>query len=142
MIVKLEQVGAAAFSARADESGAELVLDGKPEMGGEGRGMRPTELLLSGLAGCAAMDVVHILRRQREPLEHLSIEIEGDKTSDAPPRFTAIRLVFIAQGAVDAHKLERAVALSVEKYCTVRNTLDPALPISWQARVAGREPST
>lgn len=133
MKVRLEKVGAAAFAARADESGAELVLDGKPEIGGEGRGMRPTELFLTGLAGCAAMDVVHILARQREPLEHLAIEIEGDKTAQPPTRFTAVRIKFIARGAVDPHKLERAVALSVDKYCTVRNTLDPALDLSWQA---------
>ncbi len=133
MKVRLEKVGAAAFAASADESGAELLLDGKPEIGGEGRGMRPTELFLTGLAGCAAMDVVHILARQREPLEHLAIEIEGDKSAQPPTRFTAVRIKFIARGAVDPHKLERAVALSVDKYCTVRNTLDPALDLSWQA---------
>jgi putative redox protein len=133
MKVRLEKIGAAAFAASAEESGAELVLDGKPEIGGEGRGMRPTELFLTGLAGCAAMDVVHILRRQQEPLEHLAIEIEGDKSAQPPTRFTAVRIKFIARGAVDPHKLERAVALSVDKYCTVRNTLDPALDLSWQA---------
>lgn len=139
MKVRLEQVGAAAFSAKAGESGAELVLDGKPEIGGEGRGMRPTELFLTGLAGCAAMDVVHILRRQREPLDQLAIEIEGDKSPGAPSRFTAIRITFIARGPVDRHKLERAVALSVEKYCTVRNTLDPALELTWRAALEGEE---
>jgi putative redox protein len=132
MKVRLEQVGAAAFSAKAEESGAELVLDGKPEIGGEGRGMRPTELFLSGLAGCGAMDVVHILRRQKEPLEQLTIDIEGDRSATTPARFTKIHLKFTARGAVDRHKLERAVALSVDKYCTVRNTLDPALELSWE----------
>lgn len=133
MKVTLEQVGRAAFSAQAEESGAQVVLDGKPEIGGEGRGMRPTELFLSGLAGCAAMDVVHILRRQREPLEHLTIEIDGEKNATPPTRFTKVRIRFIARGAVAPHKLERAVALSVEKYCTVRNSLDPALDLTWEA---------
>lgn len=132
MKVTLEKVGAAAFAAKAAESGAEIVLDGKPELGGEGRGMRPTELLLTGLAGCAAMDVVHILRRQREPLEHLTIEVEGDKSADGPSRFVALRLKFTARGPVDPHKLARAVSLSVEKYCTVRNTLDPSVPLTWE----------
>ena len=133
MKVRLEQVGAVAFAAKAEESGAELVLDGKPDIGGEGKGMRPTELFLSGLAGCAAVDVAHILRRQREPLEQLSIEIEGDRSAEPPTRFSAVRIKFIARGAVDPHKLERAVALSVEKYCTVRNSLDPALDLRWEA---------
>jgi putative redox protein len=133
MKVRLTKVGAVAFAAKAEESGAEVVLDGKPDIGGEGRGMRPTELLLAGLAGCAAVDVAHILKRQREPLEELAIDIEGDRSVEGPPRFTAIRIKFIARGAVDPHKLERAVALSVEKYCTVRNSLDPALDLTWEA---------
>ena len=99
--------------------------------------MRPTELFLTGLAGCAAVDVAHILRRQREPLDQLSVEIEGDRNDAPPTRFTAVRIKFIARGAVDPHKLERAVALSVEKYCTVRNTLDPALDLRWEALVEG-----
>lgn len=135
MKVRLEKIGAVAFAAKAEESGAEIVLDGKPDIGGEGRGMRPTELFLTGLAGCAAVDVAHILRRQREPIDQLRVEIEGDRNDVPPTRFTAVRIKFIARGAVDPHKLERAVALSVEKYCTVRNTLDPALDLRWEALV-------
>jgi putative redox protein len=135
MKVRLEKIGAVAFAAKAEESGAEVLLDGSADIGGEGRGMRPTELFLAGLAGCAAVDVAHILKRQREPLEQLSIDIEGDKSSEVPSRFSAVRIKFIARGAVDLHKLERAVALSVEKYCTVRNTLDPALDLRWEAVV-------
>jgi putative redox protein len=133
MKVHLQQIGSAAFSARAEVSGAALVVDGSPDIGGEGRGMRPTELFLSGLASCSAMDVVHILRRQREPLESLEIEIDGTR-EDKPPRFTAIHMIFTATGEVDLHKLERAVSLSVEKYCTVRNSLDPQIALTWETR--------
>jgi putative redox protein len=135
MKVRLQKTGAVAFTAKAETSGAELMLDGNPDIGGEGRGMRPTELFLTGLAGCAAVDVAHILKRQREPLEQLSIEIEGDRSAEPPTRFLAVRIKFIARGAVDPHKLKRAVGLSVEKYCTVRNTLDPALDLRWEALV-------
>jgi putative redox protein len=133
MRVRLEQVGAAAFEATAG-SGGTLIVDGAPEIGGAGRGMRPMELLLSALASCAAMDVVHILRKQKEPLEHLRIEIEGARGEGEPSPFTRSHLVFTARGAVDEHKLRRAVSLAVEKYCSVGATLDPGVTVSWEAR--------
>jgi len=131
--VRLTQIGTAAFEARADAGGA-LVVDGSPEIGGEGRGMRPMELLLSAAASCSAMDVLHILRRQREPLEHLSVAIEGVRTDAVPAPYRKLSLVFEVRGAVDAHKLQRAVQLAVEKYCSVLATLDPAVEVSWEAR--------
>jgi putative redox protein len=132
MIVSLEQVGGAAFEATAG-SGGKLVVDGAPEIGGEGRGMRPMELLLASVASCSAMDVVTILRKQREPLEHLRVEIEGERAAATPSPFTKMKLVFFARGAVDPHKLERAVSLSVEKYCSARATLG-GVTVTWEAR--------
>ena len=132
--VRLDRIGTAAFEATAIGSGGTLVVDGSPEIGGEGRGMRPMELLLSAIASCSAMDVVAILRKQREPLESLRIEIEGDRKDATPAPFTAVRLVFVANAQVDAHKLERAVKLAVEKYCSVGATLDPSVADTWEAR--------
>lgn len=133
MRVELAQVGPAAFEATAG-SGGKVVIDGAPEIGGEGRGMRPMEALLSALASCSAMDVVKILRQQKEPLEHLRIEIEGDRADAVPAPYVRVRLVFVARGAVDPHKLERAVKLGVEKYCSVGASLDPKIQVSWEAR--------
>ena len=132
MTVTLEQVGPAAFEATAGSSGT-LIVDGSPEIGGEGRGMRPMELLLSAVASCSAMDVVHILKKQREPLEHLRIEIEGARADAVPAPFTSMKMVFVARGAVDPHKLERAVSLAVEKYCSARATLG-GVEVTWEAR--------
>jgi putative redox protein len=134
MNVKLAQVGAAAFEATAG-SGGKLVVDGAKEIGGEDRGMRPMELLLASVASCAAMDVVHILRKQKEPLEHLAIEIEGARGVGEPSPFTRMKLVFVARGAVDSHKLTRAVSLAVEKYCSASESLAPEIPVTWEARV-------
>lgn len=132
MRVELTRVGPAAFAARAG-SGGELVLDGSPEIGGEGRGMRPMELLLTALASCAAMDVVHILRRQRQPLEDLEIVVEGDRREGTPSPFSAVHLRFLARGAVDPRKLERAVRLGVERYCSVGASLHPDVAVTWEA---------
>lgn len=137
MKVTLERVGHAAFEATAG-SGGTLVVDGSPEIGGEGRGMRPMELLLSAVASCAAMDVVKILvNQQKQPVEALRVEIEGERADAVPAPFTKMRLVFVARGDVDVRKLERAVSLSVEKYCSVRATLG-GVEVTWEARLEPR----
>lgn len=136
--VTLEQVGPAAFEATA-ASGGKLIVDGAPDIGGEDRGMRPMELLLSALASCSAMDVVHILRKQRQDLQHLSIKIEGERADATPAPYRRINLVFQARGAVDDHKLQRAVQLAVEKYCSVGVSLDPEIEVTWQAQLLAAE---
>lgn len=136
MKVTLERVGHAAFEATAG-SGGKLVVDGSPDIGGEGRGMRPMELLLASVASCAAMDVVKILvNQQRQPLEALRIEIEGDRADAVPAPFTKMRLVFVVKGDVDEHKLQRAVSLAVDKYCSARANL-AGVDVTWETR---REP--
>jgi putative redox protein len=135
MHVRLERIGTAAFEASAG-SGGRMIIDGAPEIGGEGRGMRPMEALLSALASCSAMDVVSILTKQREPLETLIVEVVGARADATPAPFTSVKLVFTVNESVDDHKLQRAVRLSVEKYCSVGATLDPSVAISWEARRA------
>ena len=135
MRVRLDQVGAAAFDATGD-SGGKLVVDGAPEIGGTGRGMRPMELLLSSVASCSAMDVLHILRKQREPIEHLTVDIEGVRPDAVLSPFTRMKLVFVVRGNVNPQKLERAVSLAVEKYCSARATIG-GVAVTWEARLEG-----
>lgn len=135
-VVRLTQIGTAAFQADAAEGGS-LIVDGSPDIGGEGRGMRPMEVLLSALASCAAMDVVHILRKQRQGLEQLKIHTEGTRVDGTPAPYETIKMVFEASGAVDDHKLQRAVQLAVEKYCSVGASLDPKVQVKWEARLVG-----
>jgi putative redox protein len=97
--------------------------------------MRPMELLLSALASCAAMDVVHILRKQKEPLERLRIEVQGARADATPSPFTEIKLVFMANVGLSESKYQRAVKLSVEKYCSASATLDRNVQVSWEARL-------
>lgn len=132
MRVTLTQVGTAAFEASASD-GPSLVVDGSADIGGEGRGMRPMQLLLTALASCSAMDVLHILRKQREPIEHLRVEIRGTRKDAVPAAYEQIHLVFTARGAVADNKLQRAVRLSVEKYCSVGASLASDIEVSWEA---------
>ncbi len=134
MKVVIEQVGTAAFEATGG-SGGRLVVDGAPEIGGEGRGMRPMEVLLTAVATCSAMDIVHILKRQRQVLEHLHVEIEGARPDTTPSPFSRIKMIFVARGTIEESKLTRAVGLAVEKYCSARANLAPEVEVTWEARL-------
>lgn len=132
--VRLDQVGTVAFDTTGD-SGGKLLAEGAPAIGGTGQGMRPMELLLAAVASCSAMDVLHILRKQREPIEHLGVDIEGIRPDAQISPFTKIKLVFVARGQINPQKLERAVSLAVEKYCSARATLGPGVEVTWEARL-------
>ncbi|MCC6876126.1 MAG: OsmC family protein [Sandaracinaceae bacterium] len=133
LVVTLHRIGPAAFEA-ASESGASLIVDGDPSIGGQDRGMRPMEALLAAIASCASMDVVAILTKQKEPLADLEVRVTGTRVDATPAPYRRIELAFIAHGGVDPHKLSRAVTLSVEKYCSVAESLDPAIEIAHSAQ--------
>lgn len=100
-------------------SGHAVVMDGSPESGGRDLGVRPMEMLLLGMGGCTAFDVVLILKRGREPVEDCVVEIEADRAETDPKIFTHIRVRYIVSGrGLDRAKVDRAVALSAEKYCS------------------------
>jgi putative redox protein len=106
--------------------GFELRVDGNTQVA-----ISPVQLMLVSLVACTAADVVDILTRMRVTLEGLTVRAEGDRAASAPRRYTAIRLVYEARGlSADADdKLQRAVQLSHEKYCSVLHTLRPDVEI-------------
>lgn len=107
------------FEART-AAGAVAVLDG------EGRlSPSPVEMLLASLGGCLGIDVVEILRKGRSEPEALSVELRGERREEAPRSFRRIEVTFRLRGDVPSQKAERAVELSLRKYCSVYHTLDP-----------------
>jgi putative redox protein len=108
-------------------------LDGTGETG-----QSPPDALLSALATCSGIDVADILAKRRTPAERLSIDVEGDRREEHPRRFTRIRLVFRVDGAgIDAPQVERAIALSLEKYCSVAASLASDIVLETIAVVNG-----
>ena len=106
------------FSGRA-ESGHEIIIDGPPALGGENQGMRPMEMVLLGLGGCSAMDVMHILKKARQKVSGCHIELDGTRAEKDPKVFTDIHLNFVIEGeSVSEKQVARAVQLSAEKYCS------------------------
>ena len=100
-------------------SGHAIVLDGAPEAGGRNLGVRPMEMLLLGLGGCTAFDVVHILRRGREEVTDCVVEVEAERAETDPKIFTRIHMHYrVAGRGLAPAKVERAIALSAEKYCS------------------------
>ena len=100
-------------------SGHALVLDGPPELGGHNLGPRPMEMVLMGMGGCTAVDVVHILRKARQDLRGCELQVEAERADSDPKVFTRIRVHFILTGEdLSAKHVERAIELSAEKYCS------------------------
>ena len=96
----------------------------------------PVQMLLLAAASCSAADVVLILEKMKQNLEGLSIGVEGLRRDDDPKRFLEIRFEFVARGQVAPDKMERAVNLSVEKYCSVVASLAEDMKVSYTARVS------
>jgi putative redox protein len=100
-------------------SGHSVVMDGAPDAGGRNLGVRPMEMLLMGLGGCSAFDVVMILKRGRQQVEDCVVELQAERADADPKVFTKINLRYLITGtALDRNKVERAVQLSAEKYCS------------------------
>ena len=115
-------------------SGHAIVLDGAPENGGRNLGIRPMELMLLGLAGCTAFDVVLILKRGREPVSDCVVEVEAERAEVDPKVFTKIHLKYVLKGqSLSPEKVERAIRLSKEKYCSASIMLSQVAEIthSW-----------
>jgi putative redox protein len=123
--------GGQRFAARG-RADVPIVLDGEAAAGPS-----PMEALLAALAACAAVDVVDILRKGRQDVTGLRVTFRGERREEHPRRFTRIEGEFRIAGTVDPAKADRAVRLAVERYCSVRATLDPALPVEWRVVVEG-----
>jgi putative redox protein len=113
-----------------DSFGHPLVMGSWPEKSPEWAGLKPSDLLLLSAASCSAYDVVMILHRQREPLVGLEVTCTGEQEDEPPYKFTSMHLHYTLKGALNPSKVERAINLSEEKYCSVVNTLKPMVQIT------------
>lgn len=135
MKTNIQWRGGVAFSAETG-SGNRLMMDGPSAHGGENKGARPMEVFLSGAAGCSAFDVVHILKKARQPLADLRVEVEGTRADSEPAVYTDIHLNFIVAGAgISENAVARAVQLSVEKYCSALRMLAASCNITHSYRI-------
>jgi putative redox protein len=117
-------------------TGHAVVMDGAPDSGGRNLGFRPMEMLLLGLGGCSAFDVVTILKRGREPVTDCVVELEAQRATADPKVFTAIELVYKVSGRnLDLKKVERAVTLSAEKYCSASKMMSATAQLTHRVEI-------
>ena len=120
-------------------TGHAVVVDAAQDIGGRNLGARPMELVLMGTGACTAIDVMHILRKARQPVTDCVVEVEAERAAEEPKVFTSIRLRYIVTGrGLAAAQVERAIKLSKEKYCSATIMLAKTADITfdWEVREA------
>lgn len=114
-------------------------ISSKTEIGGSGNYVRPMQLVLAGLAGCSAIDMILILEKQKQQIEDFGVEVEGEKGEEVPHDFKKIKMTVKLDGALDEAKVKRAVELSIDKYCSVRFSLNPEIDLTYSIILNGNE---
>ncbi|OGW54018.1 MAG: osmotically inducible protein OsmC [Nitrospirae bacterium RBG_13_43_8] len=118
-------------------SGHAIVMDGDPEVGGHNTGLRPMELLLVGLGGCAGMDVVSILRKKKQGLTGLEVTVRGQRAENYPKKYTDIEIDFLIKGRnISEEAVRKAIDLSMNKYCSVKAALDGSAKIKFTYKIS------
>ncbi len=119
-----------------NESGNKILFDGAPEIGGHNRGMRPMQTLLAAFGSCSAIDIISILRKQREELKDIKISVTGERQKDVTPSlYTEVHAHYKLYGNIDQDKAQKAVSLSVDKYCSVAKTLEKTAKVTYSFEV-------
>jgi putative redox protein len=106
-------------------------IDGSPDIGGENAGARPMELILMGLGSCSAIDIVRILKKQKQLLKEFNIHIDAERENQIPAVFKTIDIHFILKGELEEKKVEKAIELSMTKYCSVTAMLEKTVKINY-----------
>jgi putative redox protein len=120
-------------------SGHAVVVDAAPDVGGKNLGARPMELVLMGTGACTAIDVMHILRKARQPVTDCVVDLEAERAAEDPKVFTKIHLRYVVTGKGLAQaQVERAIKLSKEKYCsaTIMLAATAAITFDYEVREA------
>ncbi|RPH92796.1 MAG: OsmC family peroxiredoxin [Calditrichaeota bacterium] len=135
MQVELERIDDAFHFQALGASGVPVHIDAGESIGGRNQGARPMELVLMGLATCGAFDFMLMLKKQRQHLEKIAIRVDGDRREGTPSPFASIHLHFTLQGRLEAHKVQRALSLSFEKYCSVAEMVKSTAQITFSFEI-------
>ncbi|HFD11201.1 MAG TPA: OsmC family protein [Crenotrichaceae bacterium] len=139
MKARVKWVEEVTFMAQAD-SGHAVIMDGPADGGGRNLGLRPMEMLLMGMGGCTAYDVIHILKKGRQPVTDCIVELTAERADSVPSVFTSIHVHFIVSGKSLSEKIvERAISLTSEKYCSASIMLSKAVDITHDFEIVESE---
>lgn len=135
MKVNLRRIDDAFHLEAENETGQLAYTDGSPDIGGHNLAFRPMQMVLAALGGCSSIDVILLLKKQRQNLQHIEIEVEGDRVDKDPAVFHTIRVNYKLYGDLDPKKVERACRISIEKMCSVSIMLEKSVDISWTCEI-------
>jgi putative redox protein len=132
MKIEIKRLDDAYHLRSTNEDGNSVETDGSPTIGGGNKAMRPMQMLLASLGSCSSIDVIHFLKKQRQPLEDIRVTVTGEREPDvAPSLFTEVHVHYDLYGDLDENKVTKAVSLSMEKYCSVTRILEKTAKITW-----------
>jgi len=126
MKISLKRIDDAFHFEAKNEDGRTVQIDAAESIGGRNQGVRPTQMMLMALAGCSAIDIINILKKQKQQIDDCQIEVEGEREDikeEVAKVFSDITVNFLLKGTIDPAKAKRAAELSMEKYCSVEKTL-------------------
>ncbi len=136
MKIELNRLNDALHMEAKNEQGNTIHMDGSPDIGGMNQGMRPMQLLLSAMGGCSSIDIINILKKQKQPLWDIKVTVTGEREKGVVPSlFTEVHAHFRLFGDLDADKAQKAVSLGVEKYCSVAKTLEYKAKITYSFEI-------
>jgi putative redox protein len=138
--IELKRIDSPFHFEAVNETGNIVSIDGSPSIGGAGLGARPMELLLMGLGSCSGIDIIIILNKQRQNVSDFQVSIEAERDSGKEANlFTKIHLHFNVFGEVEQEKLENAINLSLDKYCSVAKILEKSADIIYSFSINGEK---
>ena len=130
MKIEIERVNNKVHLEAKNEQGIVVQMDGSPEIGGEDLGARPMQLILMALGGCTSMDMLSMLAKMREQVKSYKVIIEADRAKEHPMVFTKIHIHYILEGKLKKENVEKAINLSMDKYCSVTHMLNSTATIT------------
>ncbi|MBU0697522.1 MAG: OsmC family protein [Bacteroidetes bacterium] len=123
MKIELNRVNDAVHFEAKGSGNVKVHIDGSDAIGGKGLGVRPMELVLMALGSCSSLDLISILKKQRQEITDFAVEVSGERREKIPTIFTKIHILFCLKGKIDQEKAEKAAELAVKKYCSVHDML-------------------
>ncbi len=127
--------GGMQFVASSD-SGHAVVMDADATVGGNNTGSRPMELLLMGIGGCSGMDIISILRKKKQVVTGLEADVSGTMADHYPHKYTSISIAYTVRGkGISEEAVKRAIQLSMDKYCSVKATLEGSAKIDFSYKI-------
>ena len=136
MQVKIKRIDDAYGFEAENETHKKFIMDANLSIGGNGQGFSPMQTLLAAIGGCSSIDMVSILKKQKQNITDFQITVDADREQGVEPSlFTTIHVIYHLKGDIDTEKAQRAADLSIEKYCSVAKILEKTAKITYEVKV-------